>query len=874
MESKKIRSTYIDFFRKKGHTVVPGSSLVPFDDATLLFTSAGMVQFKKLWATDGLLNYSRAVSCQKCMRAGGKDSDFDKIGISSRHHTFFEMLGNFSFGDYFKEEAIEWASEFVFHVLGLPVEKIWVSYYGEDRETFDIWKKFLPAERIVPLGKKDNFWGPAGDTGPCGPCTELYFDSGKEKSCGPGCLPGCDCDRFLEFWNLVFPQYDMQEDKSLLPLRRRGVDTGMGLERISRIMQGTDSNYETDLFFPIIRKAEEVSGLSYFRDTDSRVFFRRISDHVRAAAFLIDDNILPSNEGRGYVLRRIVRRAAVSGSRLGIREPFLYRLSEVPVDIMSDNYPTLSANRDLISGVLHEEEEKFGLILDSASRNFEEFLPEVRENVLPGSVAFRLYDTYGVPRDLIEELAFQQEIKVDWESFDKALQAQKKMSRFSSEGTLHKKAVFESLPMVSTEFTGYGTIEGVSEVKAVYTEEKKKVFHVVLQQTPFYPEKGGQVGDRGVIENGPARFIVTDARLDENGIIYHAGTFDKGRAEDFMESGSQVTARVDAEFRKKVSANHTSTHLLHDALKKVMGKGVRQAGSYVSDDRLRFDFVSFENMSLDQLHETERIVQEAILSKRPVTVREMELEEALKTDAVALFTEKYEDRVRIISIEGYSSEVCGGTHVANTSDIFLFRITGFSSIGKNLKRIEAVTYREAIGSFDSCRETLHGLGSMLETPPEKLLQRLEKLMGEEKEKDRLIVKYQDMIASMISDRLIAGKELVSVDRSCYNYVSAKLGPDDGGIISKIADRVSDSLENAISFIGNEQNGKINFVLKVGREASSKYSAVELVREISSIIGGGGGGNGTFARGSGKNSSRFAEASEKIKAVIKSKGKGE
>ncbi|HNS32066.1 MAG TPA: alanine--tRNA ligase [bacterium] len=873
MESKKIRDAYVDFFRDRGHAVVHGSGLVPFDDATLLFTSAGMVQFKKFWATDAPIPYSTAVTCQKCMRAGGKDSDFDKIGISNRHHTFFEMLGNFSFGDYFKKEAIEWSYEFVSEFLSLPVEKVWVSYYGEDKETRDIWKKFLPEERIVPLGKKDNFWGPAGETGPCGPCTELYLDFGRERACSAGCLPGCECDRFLEFWNLVFPQYDMQSDGSMAPLKRRGVDTGMGLERMARILQKTDSNYETDLFLPIIKSIEGIADSQYGKSGSSKVFFRRIADHVRALTFLIDDNILPSNEGRGYVLRRIARRASVSGSHLGINEPFLYKLSEVPIEIMGGSYPTLKKNREMISKVLYEEEEKFRFILDSASKNFQDFLGEVRKNTMPGSVAFKIYDTYGVPRDVLEELAFQQNITVDWEGFGKALEEQKKRSRFSTETGMQKKTLYENIPLTATFFTGYGSLEEKGRIKAVYLDEKKGIFHLVADKSPFYPEKGGQAGDRGIIENDRISFRVSDTKIDENGLIYHAGKFEKGNPDCFKENEVNVWLRVDAEFRKKVSANHTTTHLLHHALRKILGKGVRQAGSYVADDRLRFDFVCFDDLTHSHIREAEKIVQEAILENRRVSVEELALEDALKSDAIALFSEKYEDRVRVIRIEGYHSEVCGGTHVENTSDIFLFKITGFSSIGKNLKRIEALTYREALTYLDNYRHAVLEISGRLETVPEKLPQRVEKLISETREKDKTVKQYEDTLASMISEKLVSQKDFVSAGGKVYNYVSSKVSLGNPEVISRIADMVTGSLENCISFIAYEEKEKILFVVKVGAGVKDEFPAVSLIKEISSVMGGGGGGNDVFARGSGKNKDRFGEAAERIKQLIQNKGTG-
>ncbi|MCM8830406.1 MAG: alanine--tRNA ligase, partial [Candidatus Omnitrophica bacterium] len=527
MKSSEIRSLYLDFFKGKGHSIVPGIGLIPFDDPTLLFTSAGMVQFKKFWATDVPLPYQRATTCQKCLRAGGKDSDIDKIGITGRHHTFFEMLGNFSFGDYFKKESIEWAWEFVVETLKIPERVIWVSYYEKDNETKEIWKRFLPEERIIPLSEKDNFWGPAGDTGPCGPCTELYIDNGIEKRYGRDCKPGCECGRFLEFWNLVFPQYDKQKDGSLAPLKRRGVDTGMGLERITRIMQKTPSNYETDLFLPIIKEIEKISGYSYTVE-EKKPSFRITADHIRAAVFLIDENVLPSNEARGYVLRRIIRRAEIAGADLDIKEPFLHQLSGVVVDIMGDIYPSLKKNVELIKRVIQEEEEKYYYLINSASKNFYIAIEKLKGSEIPGDVAFKLYDTYGIPRDLLDDMSSQRGLNIDWDGFNRYLEEQRERARSSSDIGAKKILLKGNTVLRETVFTGYKSTKDTGILSAVYTDERGKMFYLVVDNTPFYPEKGGQIGDRGFIISDGLEFKVVDTQIDEKGIIYHAGEITKG----------------------------------------------------------------------------------------------------------------------------------------------------------------------------------------------------------------------------------------------------------------------------------------------------------------------------------------------------------
>ncbi|HOM26788.1 MAG TPA: alanine--tRNA ligase, partial [bacterium] len=508
MESKKIRESYLKFFEKKGHKIVKSSSLIPLEDPTLLFTNAGMVQFKKFWATDIPLPYTRATTCQKCLRAGGKDSDLEKIGESGKHHTFFEMLGNFSFGDYFKKEAIEWAFEFVIDVLKIREENLWVSYFKDDIETKDYWKKFLPEDKLIPLGEKDNFWGPAGETGACGPCTEIYFDFGKDKGCGrEDCKPGCDCERFLEFWNLVFPQYDKQKDGAFLPLKRKGVDTGMGLERISRILQGVETNYDTDLFVPIIKKIEEISGFSY---KENKRNFRIISDHIRGIVFAISDGIFPSNEGRGYVLRRIIRKAVFSGLDLNLKEPFLFNLSEVVIRKMSEIYPELMENKKVIEKVIHEEEERFLSLISSSRKIFFEIVKDQKE--IKGETLFKLYDTYGIPKDLIDELAFQYDKEIKWDEFDEYMVKQRELSRAKSKIGMKKKEILISDKILETDFSGYEKTSDTGKLVGIYQDEND-FFYLVFDRTVFYPEKGGQIGDRGIIYNDKFKFKVIDTQI-------------------------------------------------------------------------------------------------------------------------------------------------------------------------------------------------------------------------------------------------------------------------------------------------------------------------------------------------------------------------
>jgi alanyl-tRNA synthetase len=840
MESKKIREGYLKFFESKGHKIVKSSSLIPLDDPTLLFTNAGMVQFKKFWATDIPLPYTRATSCQKCLRAGGKDSDLEKIGESGKHHTFFEMLGNFSFGDYFKKEAIEWAYEFVVEKLKIPEENLWVSYFKDDIETKEIWKKFLPENKIIPLGEKDNFWGPAGETGACGPCTEIYFDFGKDKGCGKiDCKPGCDCERFLEFWNLVFPQYDKQKDGSFLPLKRKGVDTGMGLERISRILQKTETNYETDLFIPIIKKIEEISGYSY---KENKKNFRIISDHIRGIVFAIGDGILPSNEGRGYVLRRIIRKAVFSGLDLNLKEPFLFNLSKVVIREMSEIYPELKENEKLIEKVIHEEEERFHYLITSSRKIFIDVVK--KEEEIKGETLFKLYDTYGIPKDLIDELAFQYNKKIKWEEFDKYMEKQKELSRTKSKIGMKKDEILISDKILETYFAGYDKLFDTGKLVGVYKGENN-LLYLILDRTVFYPERGGQIGDRGIIYNDRFKFNVIDTQIDEKGLIYHIGNILNGKIEE-LKLGDEFYMSVDEEFRKSVSINHTSTHLLHYALREIIGKEVRQAGSYVGNDKLRFDFVCFTDIDEGIISKVENLVWEKIFEKAPVIVEEVSLNEAIKKGAIALFTEKYGERVRLVSTGNFHKEVCGGTHLKNTGDIFLFHIISFSTIGKNLKRIEAITYKKCLEYFSDSVITLRNISSLLKTDEVKINDRIIKLLEEIKEKERMIEKYLNLNIERITEEILENPQIILKNGKEIKLFFFNVDIEKKDYVAKISDRITESVKNGIVFLISVSGEKKFFVLKIGDEVKNEISAIKIAKNLSKYIKGG--GNEKFVSG--------------------------
>jgi alanyl-tRNA synthetase len=845
----KIRQKYLEFFEKRGHAIVPSSPLIPLEDPSLLFTSAGMVQFKKFWATDTPLPYSRAASCQKCMRAGGKDSDLEKIGASGRHHTFFEMLGNFSFGDYFKEETIAWSWEFVTENLGISPDKIWVSYYEQDDETKNVWKRFLPESRIIPLGKEHNFWGPAGNTGPCGPCSELYLDYGERFSCGSrSCMPGCECDRFLEFWNLVFPQYDQQSDGSRQPLKRRGVDTGMGLERIARILQNVPSNYETDLILPVIRALEKISAVAYKKENTPA--FRIISDHIRAAVFLIGDGVMPENEGRGYVLRRIIRRAYFQGQKLGLGKPFLCRMVPELVKINRETYPDLEKQKDFIEGIIREEEEKFIGLLETSERIIEQALTGSSDSAVSGDTLFKWYDTYGIPKDLIEEISVEKGFQPDWAGFEELLKQQQEKARKSSAFEEEVETICERSSLVETVFIGYEKTEGKSFVAGCYYLPKRKEWELVLDETPFYPEKGGQVGDTGIIEGDGWSFQVSSTRVNENGIILHAGTFVEGK--DKISVGAQAFARVSIEHRMSVSANHTATHLLHYCLRETLGKQTKQAGSYVGQDKFRFDFLYSGKLEKERIDEIEKMVNHLIMENHPVRILETSFEEATKRGAIALFLEKYAERVRVIDIGGFHAELCGGTHVLSTSEIGFLTIESFSNIGENLKRIEAVTRFAAYEKMKEKLLLLRKAAEILHTRVESVPAAIDKMAEQMDQLQRKLNLAMEKFAKADLSKLRESARTVVIDGTAVRFISGRLDGLQLDMLGRAADDLAKGLPDAVVLLAGVLDNNVVAVCKVGKSAALKISASVFIKKLLARVQGTGGGKNQFAQGTGKN----------------------
>ncbi|WP_300674924.1 alanine--tRNA ligase [Desulfoluna sp.] len=864
MKGSEARKLFIDYFKKHNHRNVRSSSLVPSDDPTLLFTNAGMVQFKRTFIGEEKRDYSTAVTSQKCVRAGGKHNDLENVGYTARHHTFFEMLGNFSFGDYFKEQAITFAWDLLTNGYKLPVDKLWVSIYLDDDEAFEIWNKKMgvPEERIVRLGEADNFWS-MGDTGPCGPCTEIHIDRGERFGCdNPNCAVGCDCDRYLEIWNLVFMQYDRDAEGVLTPLPNPCIDTGMGLERITSIMQNADTNYDTDLFIPIIGKVEELSGMKMTDSNDTAIAMKVIADHSRAATFLISDGVMPSNEGRGYVLRRIMRRAIRYGRFIGLTEPFLHTTSRVVMEMMVDAYPELKESEAFITNVIRNEEESFSVTLDNGLRLLEEALEEVADSetkVLSGEVIFRLYDTYGFPVDIIRDVISDDSIVLDLEGFDKAMAAQREKSRsnvtFTRSGEAFRKL---SAAGIKTEFTGYEGLTDVSKILVVAVDGQNveapvvgTEVEVVVEKTPFYGESGGQVGDSGTLSGEGFQLSVLDTLKDPTGIFIHKCRVESG----VVKSGLLATLTVDGEKRAATALNHSATHILHSALRAVLGDHVKQAGSLVGPDRLRFDFTHFAHVDRATLDAIETFVNDHIRMNVPVGVVEMDAEEAMKTGATALFEEKYGDRVRVVSMGDFSKEFCGGTHTAASGDIGAFRILSDSGVASGVRRIEALTGASAIASTQKSLNALGDASFLVKTTPEQLSERLDKLLADNKTLEKELKQLKMQMAGKAAESLDDDIKEVNGIRA----VAKKVSVEDPAQLRELADRFRDKIGSGVVLLGTESGGKALLLALVTKDLTKTYKAGDIVKKAAAIVGGGGGGRPDMAQAGGSKPEHLDEA---------------
>ncbi|MDX9744965.1 MAG: alanine--tRNA ligase [Syntrophales bacterium] len=876
MTGSEIRESFLKYFEGKGHTRVPSGSLVPKDDPTLLFTNAGMVQFKNCFLGLEDRGYRRATSSQKCVRAGGKHNDLENVGVTSRHHTFFEMLGNFSFGDYFKQEAIAWAWAYLTEVLQLPKDRLWITIYKNDDEAFKIWHEEIgvPLERIVRMGEKSNFWM-MGDTGPCGPCSEILYDQGREAGCGrPTCDVHCDCDRHLEIWNLVFTQFDRDSAGNLTPLPNPNIDTGMGLERLTAVMQGVMSNYDTDMFQDIIRYMEEISGKRYGTDEEQDVSTRVIADHSRAVTFLIGDGILPSNEGRGYVLRRILRRAARHGKLIGVHRPFLHDAAGIVIDGMKDAYPDLLEKTTYIRKVILNEEQRFGETLDSGLKILQEEIASLKTSgtwVIPGATVFKLYDTYGFPTDLTEDIVRKDGFSLDMAGFTQAMTRQREKARESWKGSGEEAVseIYQKLAVegISTRFVGYeGRIHGATPVLAILKNGRKidvlqqgETGEIILGETPFYGETGGQVGDTGIMEGQDSVFDVLDAKRPLPDLISHVGEVKKGT----IRVGDTLHLRVDDELRRATEANHSGTHILQAALKAVLGDHIKQSGSLVTPDRLRFDFTHFSRIEDEDLARVERLCNRIIRRNLPVGTTVMALDEAVRAGATAVFDEKYTNEVRVVSMGDVSMELCGGTHVSRTGDIGLLKIIHESAIAAGVRRIEALTGREAIRHVQKMEEELKKTAGILRTSPLETADKAEKMLRYQKDMEREIETLKEKMAVRDSSDLTTQTKNIKGIPVLTSVVDAP----DAKRLRDFGDKLRDRMSSGIILLGCVADGKAMLLCIVTKDLSARYHAGNLIKEIAPLVGGSGGGRPDMAQAGGTKPENLREALLRLEQLI-------
>ncbi|MCI1144413.1 alanyl-tRNA synthetase [Stenotrophomonas maltophilia] len=862
--TSQIRSDFLEFFKGKGHTIVPSAPLVPGNDPTLLFTNSGMVQFKDVFLGAEKRSYVRAADVQRCLRAGGKHNDLDQVGYTARHHTFFEMLGNWSFGDYFKKDAIAWAWELLTQVWKLPAERLLVTVYQTDDEAYELWRDMVgvPEERIVRIGDNkgapfasDNFWQMA-DTGPCGPCTEIFYDHGDHIAGGPPGSPDEDGDRFIEIWNLVFMQFDRQPDGTLVPLPAPCVDTGMGLERLAAILQHVHTNYEIDLFQALIRKASELTGTADLENKSLRV----IADHIRACSFLIVDGVLPSNEGRGYVLRRIIRRALRHGWMLGVRQPFFSKLVPTLVEQMGEAYPELPAAVDTVTRALQAEEERFAETLDAGMKIFEDVAGKASNGVIPGVDAFRLYDTYGFPLDLTQDIARERDLTVDIAGFDAAMEQQRETARaagkFGGGVTLPAELVATLSP---TRFLGYDRLQAdglsvlalLKDGRPVQSADAGDSVIVITNQTPFYAESGGQVGDTGVLAGNGVRLAVEDTQKFAGQFHGHVGTLSEGG----LKVGDVLSGQVDGERRGATILNHSATHLLHAALREVLGTHVQQKGSLVAPDRLRFDFSHFQPISAEELAVIERKVNQQVRANNAAEVHTMAMQEALDFGAMALFGEKYGEHVRVLKMGDYSTELCGGTHVNRTGDIGLFKITSEGGVSAGVRRIEAVTGQGALDYVDAEEARLAEAAELLGGSAADVVEKIRALGQRQKQLERELEAVKAKVAAGATADL-SGQ---AVEVAGVKVLAARLEGFDAKALRDAMDRLKQQLGDAVIVLAGAQDGKAALVAGVNGSAMGKVKAGELLSHIAGQIGGKGGGRPDLAQGGGEDGPALATA---------------
>ena len=879
VKASELRKLFLDYFAQRGHKIVPSSSLVPKNDPSLLFTNAGMVQFKGVFLGEDQRDYRRAVTSQKCVRAGGKHNDLENVGHTARHHTFFEMLGNFSFGDYFKQDAIAFAWEFLTEVVKLPKDKLWATVYKDDDEAFELWQQVagLKSDRIVRLGEKDNFWA-MGDTGPCGPCSEILIDQGPEMSCGkPGCAVGCDCDRYLEIWNLVFMQYNRDVSGKLTPLPKPSIDTGMGLERLSAVCQKVRSNFETDLFQSIIKEIAALAGVPYHKDEQTDISYQVCADHLRAMTFLINDGVLPSNEGRGYVLRRIIRRASRYGRLIGITKPFLFRLTGAVVDEMKVAYPELADSREHVAKVVLIEEERFGQTLDSGLALLNETVAKLKSAqkvMIPGDVLFKLYDTFGFPLDLVADMARDLHLEIDEEGYRKAMQEQREKARAAWAGSGEEKVrpVYREVAgkVRKTVFAGYDSLEGTAEVVAIIKSDRSvnevregDEAEIILDQTPFYAESGGQVGDRGELLGEAAKFSVSDTIKPVEGLFVHKGTVRKGG----FAVGAAVLAKVDAVERQDTVRHHTATHILHATLRSVLGEHVKQAGSLVAPDRCRFDFTHYTALTDREKERIEELVNERIIENHPVSTAEMDIDQAIAAGAMALFDEKYGDTVRVVTVQDVSKELCGGTHAKASGDIGLFKVLSESGIAAGIRRIEILAGRRAYQTIRREEQDLREISQLLKASDPDVVGRVERLMIQlrdaEKELDRLKHKVQ---SSQAGDLISEAKEIKGI-----KVLAKRVENMEQKDLRDFGDKLRDKLGSGVLALGSAAGDKVSLIVMVSKDLTPTYHAGNIIKAMATVLGGTGGGKPDLAQAGGKDPARLDAALQALYGAVEKIG---
>jgi alanyl-tRNA synthetase len=882
MTGSEIRTRFLEYFRRRGHTVVRSSPLVPAQDPTLLFTNAGMVQFKSVFLGDERREYVRATTAQKCVRAGGKHNDLENVGRTARHHTFFEMLGNFSFGDYFKEDAIRFCWELLTEEFGLPKDRLKATVFTDDDAAFALWKSVagLGEDRILRLGEEDNFWA-MGDTGPCGPCSEVHFHQGDHLPCaeeraGRACLgPACDCDRWLEIWNLVFMQFNRDASGAMTPLPKPSIDTGMGLERVAAVLQGKQSSYDTDLFRPLITRVEALCGKTYGRDEDADVSMRVIADHARTAAFLITDGVTPSNEWRGYVLRRIMRRAMRHGRMLGLEAPFLWDMTATVVTVMGDAYPEIRDAQARVAETVRQEEERFAETLDLGTAKIREYVEAHRgdaSRVVDGRFLFTLYDTHGFPFDLAQEVLQDAGFTVNeatQRTFDAEMEAQRERARagasFGAGDTGDPTvAIYQQLSreLVKPQFLGYGSLAAPARVLAMVRDGQRRrearqgeTVEIILDRTPAYAESGGQQGDTGLMAGREGQGTIEDTYYRGSQLIVHRVAVTQGH----LREGEEVAVSVESQRRQGLRQHHTGTHLLHAALRRVLGTHVAQAGSLVAPDHLRFDFSHGASVKDREVEDVEGLVNEQVQANIVVSPAEMDLQEALKSGAMALFGEKYGDRVRVIRIGDFSTELCGGTHLDATGQIGLFKVTDEGAVASGVRRIEAVTGAPALAHVGREEAALRESAGLLKIPPLELPRRLATLLEDQKRLEKQLAQLESKLArSQAQDLVASARQVAGVP-----VLAARLDGLDPDGLRSVMDTLRDRLPSGVIVLGSAVDGKVSLVAAVSKDLMKRFPAGRLVQEVAKVVGGGGGGRPDLAQAGGKDPSKLDDALARV-----------